>query len=204
MTLKISSTNKYSCKITAKILKKGGIAIVPTDTVYSFIIDVFNIEAQKTLYKIKMRSLKKPFILMVHNIDTAKLFVKISYKILNIVNKFWPGQLTLILPVTTLGKIISGGRKNLGVRIPDNDFLINLLKEINGPAFTTSVNITTKKSAKNINDAMNFYDIVDVIVDGGKCRFSFESTIIDMSHFPYTIVRKGCLNVDDLSNLNNI
>jgi L-threonylcarbamoyladenylate synthase len=198
MVLKISSRDKMAHKKAAAIIKNGGIAIVPTDTVYGFAVDVFNIEAQKAVYKIKDRSHKKPFILMAPDIESIRILVEIPEKALKITQKFWPGQLTLIFPTTEMGKILSGGRKDLGVRIPDSEFILKLLKEMGSPVFTTSVNISNKKSAKNIDEALRFDEMVDIVVDGGQCRFSFESTVIDMVKFPYMIVRRGCLDIDKI------
>jgi L-threonylcarbamoyladenylate synthase len=198
MTLKISAKDKTAHKKTAKIIKNGGIAVVPTETVYGFAVDAFNIEAQKTIYKIKGRNHKKPFIIMSSDIESVKTFVEIPKKALGIAKRFWPGQLTLIFPTTDTGKILSGGRKDLGVRIPNNEFMLKLLKEIGKPLFTTSVNRSNKKSAKNVNETLEFDGIVDVIVDGGQCEFSFESTVVDMVKFPYTIIRKGCLDTNKI------
>ncbi len=198
MALRISSRDKMSHKKAAEVIKNGGIAIVPTDTVYGFAIDAFNIEAQKAVYKIKGRSYKKPFILMAPDIESVRILVEIPEKALKIAKRFWPGQLTLIFPTTEMGKILSGGRKDLGVRIPDSEFILKLLKETGSPVFTTSVNMSNKKSAKNINETLRFDGIVDIAVDGGQCKFSFESTVIDAVKFPYIVVRRGCLDTDKI------
>jgi L-threonylcarbamoyladenylate synthase len=198
MTLKISSKEFNSYKKTAKIIKDGGVAIVPTETVYGFAVDAFNVDAQRKVYKIKGRNLKKPLILMAYDIESIKILVDIPQKAYKIAKRFWPGQLTLVLPTTETGKMVSAGRKDLGIRIPDNDFMLKLLKEIKTPIFTTSVNISTKKSAKKVEDTLEFDGIADIIVDGGQCEFSFESTVIDMVQFPYVILRKGCLDTNEL------
>ncbi|MDR1720987.1 MAG: threonylcarbamoyl-AMP synthase [Endomicrobium sp.] len=198
MSLRISSVNKTAHKKTAEVIKNGGIAIVPTETVYGFAVDAFNIKAQKALYEIKDRDVRKPLIMMAYEIETVKVFVDISEKALRVARKFWPGQLTLIFPTTEIGQILSGGRKDLGVRIPNNRFMLKLLKEINVPVFTTSVNVSNEKSAKNIKEALKFDGLVDIIVDGGQCKLSFESTVIDMVKFPYIVVRKGCLDINKI------
>ncbi|GMO50923.1 MAG: hypothetical protein Ta2C_00040 [Candidatus Endomicrobiellum trichonymphae] len=198
MALRISSRDKMAYKKVAEVIRNGGIAIVPTDTVYGFAVDAFNIEAQKVVYKIKGRSHKKSFILMVPDIESIRILVEIPEKALKIAKRFWPGQLTLILPTTEMGKILSGGKKDLGVRIPDSKFMLKLLKEMGSPVFTTSVNMSNKKSAKNIDETLRFDEMVDIAVDGGQCRFSFESTVIDMVKFPYMVVRKGCLDTDKI------
>jgi L-threonylcarbamoyladenylate synthase len=194
MALRISSLDKTACKKTSEIIKKGGIAVVPTETVYGLIVDAFNIGAQKALYKIKNRDVKKPLIAMSYSIENLRMFVDISGKALRIAEKFWPGQLTLIFPTTEMGKILSGGREDLGVRIPNSRFMLKLLKEIDNPVFTTSANVSNKKSAKDIDEVLGLDRMVDIIVDGGRCRFSFESTVVDMVKFPYVIIRRGCLD----------
>jgi L-threonylcarbamoyladenylate synthase len=198
MTIKISAKDKTAHKQAAQILKSGGVAVVPTETVYGFAVDAFNISAQKAVYKIKGRAWKKPLIIMTADIESVKTLVEIPKKALKIAEKFWPGQLTLIFPTTELGKIISGGRNDLGVRIPNDDFMLKLLKEIKTPLFTTSVNSAGKKSAKTYEDALAFDGAADAIIDGGKCKFAFESTVVDMVKFPYVIIRKGCLSTDEI------
>jgi L-threonylcarbamoyladenylate synthase len=128
---------------------------------------------------------------MTPDIESAKVLVDIPQKAYEIAKRFWPGQLTLIFPTTETGKMLSGGQKDLGVRIPDSEFMLKLLREIKKPIFTTSVNISNQKSAKKIEDVLEFDGIADIIVDGGQCKFSFESTVIDMVQFPYVILRKG-------------
>jgi L-threonylcarbamoyladenylate synthase len=194
----ISSKNKFVYKTTAHIILDGGIAIIPTDTVYGFAVNAFNLQAQKRIYTIKKRHYNKPLILMTYDIKIAEMFVDVADTARKLAKKFWPGQLTLILPTTKLGKLSSGGRENLGVRIPNSNFMLNLLKEINLPIFTTSVNFSNEKSAKNSSEVLKFTNVVDVIIDGGKCKVSNESTVIDAIHFPYIIVRKGCLNITDI------
>lgn len=197
-TLKVSSKDGSSHNKAAEIIKKGGVAVVPTETVYGFAADAFNIEAQKTIYKIKGRSFKKPLVVMTPDIESVRILVEIPEKALRIAQKFWPGQLTLIFPTTALGKIMSGGRDNLGVRIPDSEFMLKLLKEVGKPIMTTSVNVSSKKSAKTFEEALEFDGIADIMVDGGACRFSFESTVIDMVQFPYVVIRKGCLDTNEI------
>ncbi|MDR2191782.1 MAG: threonylcarbamoyl-AMP synthase [Endomicrobium sp.] len=197
-TLKLSYKEKDAHLKTAEILKNGGIAVVPTETVYGFAVDAFNVSAQKRVYKLKGRNQKKPLIVMAADIESVKTLVEIPQKALKIAKKFWPGQLTLIFQTTELGKIISGGRNDLGVRIPNSDFMLKLLKEIRTPLFTTSVNSSGKKSAKTYKDALAFDGVADVVIDGGKCKFSFESTVVDMVKFPYLIIRKGCLDTDEI------
>jgi L-threonylcarbamoyladenylate synthase len=197
-TLKILSKDKNAHLITSQVIKNGGVAIVPTETVYGFAVDAFNLEAQRKVYKIKGRNQKKPLILMTKNLESVMSIVDIPSKALIIARRFWPGQLTIIFLTTELGKLISGGRPNLGIRIPDSKFMLKMLEALNSPIFTTSVNVSNKKSAKNVKETLIFDNEVDIIVNGGKCEYSFESTVIDMVQFPYLVIRKGCLDTDKI------
>ena len=203
MKTKIINTKKESkafvIETTNEILKNKGIVVLPTDTVYGIMTSVFNFDGQKQIYKLKNRAQKKPLILMSDNIKTLKNFVVFPKGIDKIVMEFWPGQLTLILPTTELGKMLTGGRDNLGVRIPNCKILLDIMARYNIPLMTTSANVSGKKSAKTADTAIGYFkNKIDLIVDDGKCEFSFESTVIDMVQFPYTVIRKGCLDCHKL------
>ena len=198
--ISIKKDNKtFVIETTNDILKNKGIVVLPTDTVYGIMTSVFNFEGQKQIYKLKNRPEKKPLILMSDNIKTLKRFVIFPKGIDKIVMEFWPGQLTLILPTTELGKMLTGGRDNLGVRIPDCKILLDVMAKYDIPLMTTSANVSGKVSAKTAETAIQYFDgKIDLIVDGGKCEFSFESTVIDMVKFPYVVIRKGCLDCKKL------
>lgn len=203
MKTKIISTKKESkdfvVEKTNDVLKNKGIVVLPTDTVYGLMTSVFNFEGQQKIYKLKNRNLKKPLILMSDNVKTLKRFVVFPKKTEKIIMNFWPGQLTLILPTTDLGKLLTGGRDNLGVRIPDCKILLDIMAKYDIPLMTTSANISGKESAKNMETAAEYFNNkIDLIIDDGKCDYSFESTVIDMVKFPYVVIRKGCLDCKKL------
>lgn len=183
----------------AEILKDNGIAVLPTDTVYGIMTGVFNLKGQKQIYRLKKRSDRKPLILLADNIGVLKQFVVFPEKTAKIVKDFWPGPLTLILPTTQLGKMLTGGRNDLGVRIPNCAILLEIISRYGMPIMSTSANVSGKKSAVDASGAKDFFSgKVDVIVDSGKCEFSFESTVIDMVQFPYVVIRKGSLDCKKL------
>lgn len=203
MESKILSTKKHKKEIILKkvteILKENGIVILPTDTVYGLMTSIFNHIGQKQIYKLKNRNDRKPLILLSDKITTLEQFVVFPKKINKIVKDFWPGQLTLILPTTELGKLLTGGRDNLGVRIPNCKILLDIMSEYNIPLMSTSANISGKKSAVNADIAAEYFiNEIDAVVDDGVCKFSFESTVIDMVKFPYVVIRKGCLDCNKL------
>lgn len=190
---------KKLLEITSDILEKNGIAVLPTDTVYGIMTSIFNMTGQKNIYKMKSRNDRKPLIMLSHDMEVLKQFVVFPKKTEKIISEFWPGQLTLILPTTEIGKILTGGRDNLGVRIPNCKILLEIMKYYNKPLMSTSANVSGKESAKEAKAAVEYFkNKVELIVDDGKCKFSFESTVIDMVKFPYVVIRKGCLDCNKL------
>lgn len=176
------------------VLKNGGVIAFPTDTVYGLAANAFNLEAQKKIYKLKGRNFRKPLIIMVSDVRYIKFFADIPHKASNLIKKFWPGALTIILNTTDYGKIIMGGRSNIGVRIPDDKICMSILESCGFPIATTSANPSSEKSAVTAKEVKGYFKSgVDLILDAGRCRNAKESTVLDMTHFPYTVVREGCL-----------
>ncbi|MDR2708734.1 MAG: threonylcarbamoyl-AMP synthase [Elusimicrobiota bacterium] len=194
----ISVKEPNAHKKAAEIVKSGGIIICPTETVYGFAGGVFDDFARQKIYSIKGRNYKKPLVIMAGDINSVKILAEIPQKVFKLIKHFWPGRLTLIFNTTPLGKILSGGRNNIGIRIPDHKFMLDFLKTANIPLWTTSVNISGKESAKSFKQTLKFAHKVDAIVDGGNCQYSFESTVIDVTSFPYTVIRKGSLDTNEI------
>jgi len=181
-------------KQAAEVLKNGGVVVIPTDTVYGLAAGAFAAKAQKKVYSLKGRSYSKPLILMPPDVHSLKAIAEISVPADRLIKKFWPGPLTIILSTTQTGRMVSGGRQNIGARIPKSKILLSLLKICGFPLFTTSANPSGKPSAKSGAEAQKYFKgKVDLIIDCGRCEIGKESTVVDVTHFPGTVVREGCL-----------
>jgi L-threonylcarbamoyladenylate synthase len=199
--IKISSNKPEAAKLReiVEILNNGGVIVFPTDTVYGLACKAFDTGARQKIYKLKGRSFSKPLIMMAGCIDSLRVLFNTPKNTDKIIKKFWPGPLTLIMPASDIGKIIMGGRANIGVRVPDDKTALNLMKMCDFPLATTSANPSKKTSAKSFKEAFEYFDSkVDLIIDGGKCKTSHESTVLDVTHFPYTVIRHGCLKKAEL------
>src|SRR3954469_19557132 len=97
-------------KQAADAITAGGVIVFPTDTVYGMAAGAFYADSQKRIYELKGRSERKPLILMSPDITSLECLVEISDRARRIMEQFWPGPLTLILPTTELGKMVMGGR----------------------------------------------------------------------------------------------
>lgn len=180
MALKISDKNIEKAR---KIIKKGGVIIYPTDTLYGLGTDIFNLEAIGKIFKIKKRDFGKPISVMVSDFEEIKKLAFVGRKQKEKIKELLPGPYTIILKKK---KIVSGlltaGSSKVGIRIPDNEFCRALAKDL--PITTTSANISGEKD-------FNFKKLkgVDLIFTGGKISGE-ASTIIDLTKRPFKILER--------------
>jgi L-threonylcarbamoyladenylate synthase len=111
------------------VIDAGGVAVIPTDTVYGIIADATNEEAIKKIYKIKRRDYSKPLIIMVSSIEMLLRYVdNVSLMEKEIINKYWPGKLTILFKKNNkLSSFINNGGEYVGIRLPDNEDIIKLI-----------------------------------------------------------------------------
>jgi len=192
---KSEKLNKRTLKEIANELKNGKTAVFPTDTIYGIGTNAFCLAGVKKLYKLKGRTDKKPLPILVDDISKIKNIVKkIPTGAAKLVKRFWPGPLTLVFETNELGCILTGGRKNIAVRIPDNEVLLSIIKEMTCPLIGTSANISGKKVCRHVSDLdKKILKNVDIIIDGGIVKWGKPSTVLDVSKFPYIVLREGCI-----------
>ena len=136
-------------KKSLNLILKNEPIIIPTDTVYGLVCRYDSRVAIAKIYKLKNRDRKKPLILLGYNWKALKKFVKITdchVKAIHELSQQWPGPLTIILPASkAVPKFLNKGFKTIGIRVPNNKFLLKLLKECPGQVLaSTSANISGK------------------------------------------------------------
>lgn len=186
-------------EIIGKKLKEGKIIIYPTDTVYGVGGIITNEETIKNIYRAKTRSFSSPLIALVSSLEKIKEIAYIDYnkeKVLKLIEKFWPGGLTIILRKKDVvpGIMISNG-ETVGVRMPNHEIALKIIESAGGILPTTSANISgepTPRSYEELSD--KFKERVDIIIDGGESPIGEASTIIDMSNKNIRILREGSIS----------
>lgn len=178
--------NKETNKLIGEDIKRGKIGIIPTDTIYGIVCSAFNKKSVERLYEIKKRNLKKPMIVLISSIKDLNLFnVKIDKKI---IKKYWPGKVSIIVPVKKL-EYLHRGKGSLAFRVPKDKNLIDILK-ISGPIVAPSANIEGREPAQTIKEAKNYFnERVDFYLDVGKLK-SKPSKIISLEKKKIEVVRK--------------
>ncbi len=173
------------------------VIIFPTDTVYGIGTPIFDIEGIKRIYKIKNRPLDKPLACLCSDLDQIKSICKVNDKAIKLINKFLPGALTLILEANkeVYEKI---GYKTIGVRIPNYDKALNILKE-NGPMLTTSVNESGNVPLNEYDDIYkNYNNLVDYIYDSDRESSNHPSTVLSLID-GVKILREGDISLKDIN-----
>ena len=196
--IKINSDNPKKEKIEEiiEILKKGGVIIFPTDTVYGMGTDAKNEEAINKVYQIKNRPKDKPLILFIEEKEEIlNLVQKIPFSAQKLINDFWPGPLTLIFKAaafTPLNVISKEGK--VGIRLPAHRVPCEIIKESKILLATTSANISGDISPLRVEEInKNLKKGVDLIADGGETFLGEESTVVDITFSSPLLVREGWL-----------
>ncbi len=195
----IKELNKDNLKEIIEVLDNDGVIIFPTDTVYGIGCNPFSIKALNKLFEFKQRDYTKPINVLTDSIDKIKLVsTNISSKEMEIMNKYFPSDLTIILnKKDNVPDILTANLNTIGVRIPNSDIALTILKEYKYPIATTSVNISGEKPSLEVKDFYDdFKDKVDIIVDGGKSKIGIPSTIIKIENNNVNVLRQGNLKVE--------
>lgn len=182
-----------------KVLNNGGVVAIKTDTVYGLIANAFNEDAVKKIYDIKKRDVNKPLCIFIKNIDELKRYIDsgINNSIVNMLKKYWPGKLTVIFnKKKNVLDHLTKGRNGIGVRIPDDKLILEILNSIDYPLAETSCNIEGENPYATYEEIKSkFLDKIDLIVDGGVVKENIPSTIVTVESGEIFILRKGAIDI---------
>ncbi|MBA4319011.1 MAG: threonylcarbamoyl-AMP synthase [Flavobacterium sp.] len=183
-------------KNIVEIIKKDGVGVLPTDTLYGLVGSAFSKKAVEKIYDLKSRSERKSLIILISSIDDLKLFgVELTDSAKKFMKKYWPGKVSIVLPFKNnklfyLDKM--GG--TLAFRFPKKGDLISLIREA-GPIVAPSANPEGRAPAKNIDEAKMYFDgRIDFYVDGGKID-SEPSTLVKIVGDKIEVLREGAVKV---------
>ncbi|PIW32621.1 MAG: threonylcarbamoyl-AMP synthase [bacterium (Candidatus Ratteibacteria) CG15_BIG_FIL_POST_REV_8_21_14_020_41_12] len=186
---------KEKLKEAASILKKGGVLIFPTDTVYGIGTSYKNEAGLKKIFALKQRPEIKPLAILVESKKMALGIVESNKKIEKEVEKVWPGAVTLLLKAKIpLSPFLRDSSSKVGLRVPDYPLLLKLLK-ISGPLAATSANISGQPADCQIETIeKKILKGADLIIDGGKTSGK-ESSVWDFTGEPAKLIRGEILFV---------
>ena len=177
-----------------KILLKGGVAAIPTETCYGLAADATNGKAVEKIYSLKGRRFSKPVSIFVSDSKTAEKYFSLSEKERLLIKKFMPGPLTLVATKRKNSNLASNLSKSgkIAFRISSHSFVRKFVSKFGKPITATSANISGKKENYSAAEITRIFSgKIDAIVDYGNLKRNPPSTVVAMENNKIRILRKG-------------
>jgi L-threonylcarbamoyladenylate synthase len=187
----------------AHLLENNEVVAIPTETVYGLAGNIFSESAIKKIYEIKGRPPNNPLIVHIGSKDeVSNLATELPSKAKVLMDKFWPGPLTLVLPKKeTISNLISSGKDTVAIRMPNHPDTLKLLQLLPFPLAAPSANPFGSISPTSaVNVANYFENLIPMILDGGDCKKGIESTIIGFKGEIPILYRLGSISVEAIEN----
>lgn len=197
----ILTPNAAGLAKAADLLHAGALVAVPTETVYGLGADARNGKAVAEIYAAKGRPSFNPLIVHVASAEAAQSYVEWSDAAQKLVDAFWPGPLTLVLPLkpnSGISSLVTAGLDTLAVRVPANTAAKAILETFGGPVAAPSANPSGRISpttAQHVIDGLN--GRIAAVIDAGPCTVGLESTIVGLSDLPQ-LLRPGGLASEEI------
>jgi L-threonylcarbamoyladenylate synthase len=198
--MRILRASRDNILAASRIVKRGGLVVYPTDTVYGLGCDPFNVTAVKQVFKVKGER-EKPLPILASSIDHVEKIASLSQKAEKIARWFWPGPLTLIVPKKPiLPEVVTCNPNSVGVRVPNHAVALRLINLSNGLLVGTSANKTGEKPSQTAPEAARqLGEEVDVILDDGPTTLGVPSTVADLTSKKLRILREGAVSFKEIS-----
>jgi len=197
----IKKPDKKLIEKAAEIIKKGGLVAFPTETVYGLGANALNRKAVRKIFEAKGRPRDNP--LIIHIADKKEIYKlarAIPKKAEKLIDRFWPGALTMVLfKKQIVPDEVTADTNTVAIRMPKNKIALELIKKAGVPIAAPSANLSGRPSP--ITAQHVFEDLgerVDLIIDGGRTKIGIESTVIDLTVKPIKILRPGGISFEEL------
>ena len=197
----ILKPTKETIEIAAKIIRDGGLVAFPTETVYGLGADAMNADAVGRIYEAKGRPSDNPMIVHISRAsDIGQLTRMLSPQIVEIIDNFWPGPLTIVVKKKPdVPDRTTGGLDTVAVRLPDSQVARDLISASCCPIAAPSANLSGGPSPTRAKDVIaDMMGRVDAIIEGDDCRVGIESTVLDLSGDVPTILRPGIITAETI------
>lgn len=198
MLIKIfpENPNEKALEQVADILRKGGLIIYPTDTVYGLGCDITNPKAIEKVARIRgIKPEKANFSFVCYDLSHISDYIKpIDNEIFRVIKKALPGPFTFIFNASKkVPKMLSSNKKTVGIRVPDNNIARGIVKMLGNPIISTSIRDEDEIVEYSTDPELiyeKYKDLVDVVIDGGYGD-NQPSTVIDCTSGDFEVIREG-------------
>lgn len=199
----IRPADESGIREAAEHLLGGHLVAFPTETVYGLGADATQDSAVEKIFTAKGRPSFNPLIVHVGNKGWLKDFAQTDDRVVALIDAFWPGPLTLVLPQqprSPISKHVSAGLDTIAVRQPNHPVAAALLAAVNKPLAAPSANLSGHVSPTTADHVeADFGSVLDIILDGGACQAGLESTVLDLTQDTARILRPGIISAQAIS-----
>ena len=195
--MKIVSKNQIE-EVTKALLENKVVAF-PTETVFGLAIVYDNLDAFNNLVALKKRSPDKPFSMMLSDVKELSSYGVLNENAKKIAHTFMPGEITILVNAKPLPTWVTLGTNVIGIRIPDDDFVRELIRKVGKPLLVTSANISGQKPLLNSDEVISTFkddELLSICVEG-KCVSTIPSTVVDVRD-KIKVVRLGKISEEDI------
>ena len=184
----------------ARLIRAGEPVAVPTETVYGLAADATNAEAVARIYEAKGRPSFNPLIVHVPDLVSAERIGKFNSLASDLAKKYWPGPLTLVVPLRAdagIASIVTAGLPTIGLRVPAHPAMQSLLRAVGCPLAAPSANASGSISPTRTEHVLrSLHGKIQLIIDGGPTECGLESTIVAATGGPLRLLRPGPIDID--------
>lgn len=193
---RVLPAGKKAIREAVEIVKKGGLVIYPTDTVYGVGCDPFNVGAVDRIIRAKGRE-NRPLPVLAYSLRHAERIAIFNDLARDLASRFWPGPLTMVLKRREiLPNEVTANQDTVGVRVPSSEITSLLTKQVGGLLIGTSANKSGERPPLTALEAQEqLSDLVDLIIDGGPTRIGKPSTVVDVTGKVARVLRKGPITI---------
>jgi L-threonylcarbamoyladenylate synthase len=185
----------------AQVIARGGVIAFRTDTFYGLGVNPFDKAAVRRIKELKGREDAKPILIVISDADQVDRFIeKRSPEFVQLSERFWPGPLTLIgVARSEVPEEITAGTGTIGIRLPDNEVVRNLVRACGGALTATSANPASQPPAKTAQEVAEYFPSgIDLIVNGGEAMSDQPSTVVDVTGTEPRLIREGVIGKKEL------
>jgi len=206
--MNVLKLHECSHDAVATVLRRGGIVVVPTNTVYGIIGRATDADVVRRIFEIKERPTDKPLPVFVSDIAMARECAEVSDRVVPFLERVWmnttndfAGKVTVVLKKKEgmLPDVLTAGGETVGMRVPQDRFLRDLLVRCGEPLVQTSANISGEESARSADEVVRMFEgrslQPDYVIDGGAVS-GVASTVVDLTGVSPRILRDGAVPSD--------
>lgn len=188
----------------ADVIRNGGLIVYPTETLYGIGVDARNAFAVRKVIAAKRRQEAKPILVLADSIEMVKTLTdEIPEKAFVLMKRFWPGPLTIVFKAAAnIPEEITQRSGTIGIRIPDNQFCIELIKACACPLTSTSANVSGEPVHRMLTDIRQALGSgIDLYINAGTLPESKPSTVISIVDDPPKLIREGVISFEDVQSV---